>query len=75
MTDNAIYEAMLNKAPATQEEWLMIGIEKKWCSSVVCDSHDGLPRSDEEWQEWEDGGDPCAFVVRVDEEGKWASPH
>ena len=55
-----------NKLPKDQQEWIEIGQKNKWCSLVVCDTHEGLPRSDKEWQEWEDGDDPCAFVVRVD---------
>jgi hypothetical protein len=55
-----------NKLPEDQQEWLDLGIRKKWCSEMVCDTHQGVPRSDNEWQEWDDGSDPCAFVVRLD---------
>ena len=55
-----------NKLPKDQQEWIEMGQKNKWCSLMVCDTHDGLPRSDEEWQAWDNGDDPCAFVVRVD---------
>jgi len=46
-------------------EWLQYGIDKGYCSDAVCATHDGLPDTDEEMQEWEDGGDPCMSAVRI----------
>jgi hypothetical protein len=47
-------------------EWLQIGVEKKWISNPFCYTHDGDPyMSDEEQEEWDDGGDPCMPVVRL----------
>lgn len=46
-------------------KWLQIGIDSGWCSEVVCDTHDGVPMTDEEMEEWEEGYDPCIFVVRI----------
>lgn len=46
-------------------EWLEWGINKKWVSDVVCNTHDGLPMTDEEQNEWEEGGDPCTHGIRV----------
>lgn len=46
--------------------WLNNGIERGWISSVACATHDGIePISEEEAQQWEDGEDPCQFVVRI----------
>jgi hypothetical protein len=45
--------------------WLQIGIEKGWVSDPFCFTHDGdAYMTEEEEQEWEDGGDPCCHVVK-----------
>ena len=49
------------------EIWLKNGYDRGWISDVFCDTHDGPPMSDEEMQEWEEGGDPCSFHVKVHE--------
>jgi hypothetical protein len=48
-------------------EWLQIGIDNDWITPTFCSTHDGGMEywSDEESQEWEDGGDPCMTVTRV----------
>jgi len=52
-----------------QEEffiWFKNGVDRGWISDIVCATHDGIPSiSEEEEQMWEDGGDPCQFVVRI----------
>jgi hypothetical protein len=46
--------------------WLVSGIEKGWISDPFCYTHDGDPyMTEEEEQEWEDGGDPCSHVVKL----------
>jgi hypothetical protein len=45
--------------------WIKFGYRKGWVSDVFCDTHDGPPLTDEEMQEWEEGGDPCSFHVKV----------
>lgn len=45
--------------------WLDKGIGKGWISKPTCVTHVGLPNTDEEEQEWEDGHDPCATGVRI----------
>jgi hypothetical protein len=46
-------------------EWLEIGIEKGWVTKPFCYTHDGDPyMSEEEYQEWDEGGDPCAPVIK-----------
>ena len=47
------------------DEWMVYGHEKGWISDVFCSTHEVPPMSDEEYQEWEDGKDPCSFNVRV----------
>jgi hypothetical protein len=51
------------------DEWLHFGVEKGYCSRPVCDTHDGLPNTEEESQEWEEGHDPCIPAVRLWGEG------
>lgn len=46
--------------------WLISGIEKGWVSDPFCYTHDGDPyMTEEEEQEWEEGGDPCSHVVKL----------
>jgi hypothetical protein len=45
--------------------WLQNGIDRGWISKPFCYTHEGDPyMTDEEAQEWEDGGDPCSFVTK-----------
>jgi hypothetical protein len=56
------------RSPACElsfEDWLNLGIEAGYCSPVVCNTHDGLPSTEEEDQAWEAGGDPCVPAVRL----------
>lgn len=46
-------------------EWLQIGIDKGWVSDGFCMTHDGDNyMTEEEEQDWENGGDPCCPVVK-----------
>jgi hypothetical protein len=47
------------------EKWILIGIERKWISDVVCAIHEGLPNTEEEEKDWEDGYDTCIPGIRV----------
>lgn len=49
----------------TFEEWLETGIAAGYCSEPVCDTHDGVPMSIIEREQFEDGYDPCIAVVRL----------
>jgi hypothetical protein len=49
----------------TFHEWLALGVSKGWVSDQQCGTHEGIPSTTEEEQEWEDGGDPCQVVLRV----------
>ena len=47
-------------------DWLQYGIEKEWVTDSWCSTHDVDPAmTEEEAQEWEDGGDPCCVVIKV----------
>lgn len=46
--------------------WFNNGVNRGWISDMTCATHDGIePISQEEIDEWEAGGDPCQFVVRI----------
>ena len=45
-------------------EWLEFGIREGFCSPPVCSTHDGIPTTPDEDEEWELGGDPCTHVIR-----------
>lgn len=55
------------------EEWMWIGIHKKWCGPPVCYTHDGLPTALDEDAEWENGMDPCMHIVRMYESPEHAA--
>ena len=54
----------------SQHEWLEFGRKHGWASQQFCITHDGPPTTAEEDAEWEDGGDPCCFAVRLIEHGE-----
>ena len=51
--------------PVTFEEWVAVGQNAGWISPGVCIMHDGMPMTDEEAADYEDGGDPCTPGFRV----------
>lgn len=48
-------------------EWLAFGIEEGWVTEPYCNTHDGGYQymSEEELEEWDQGGDPCCVVIRL----------
>lgn len=56
------------------EQWLALGIKNGWCGPAVCYTHDGLPTSEPEDAEFEEGNDPCLHIIRLyeDDENKAA---
>jgi hypothetical protein len=46
-------------------EWVNYGVEKGWCSLPACATHDGVPGTPEEDEDWDRGGDPCQAVLRL----------
>lgn len=52
----------------TFEEWLQEGIGLGFCGPAICYTHDGLPMTVMEDQEFEEGGDPCIHVLRLYED-------
>lgn len=51
-----------------QETWLRYGWEKGWCSPPVCYTHDGIPMSTDEDDDWINGEDVCLHIFRVYED-------
>jgi len=48
------------------EIWLENGIERGWITEPFCNTHEGDPyMTEEEQQEWEEGGDPCQVVLKI----------
>lgn len=47
--------------------WFQKGVDNGFITESFCMTHDGgyEHMTDEERQEWEDGGDPCMTVARV----------
>lgn len=46
------------------DEWLKYGMEKRWCGPAVCETHDGLPMSEEEYEELYET-DLCVHILRL----------
>jgi hypothetical protein len=55
----------------TFEEWLAYGVENKFCTEQVCDTHAGYPMTETEFELFEDGTDLCVHVVRLGSEEEW----
>lgn len=54
----------------TYNQWLAIGIEQGWCGPAVCSTHDGIPMTVPEEEEFERGDDPCIHIVRLYEDNE-----
>ena len=48
----------------TYEQWIAIGIEQNWCGPAVCYTHDGLPTTFDEDENF-DIDEPCIHIVRL----------
>lgn len=46
-------------------EWLEYGIENGWIGPAVCFTHDGIPTSSAEDEEFDEGCDTCLFGHRI----------
>lgn len=49
----------------TFDEWIGIGLDRGFTGPPVCSTHDGIPMTVDEEQEFEEGNDPCVHVVRL----------
>ena len=46
-------------------QWIQVGVQRKWCSEIACQTHDGAPLNFLEEAAFEDGDDPCVPIVRI----------
>lgn len=51
-------------------QWAKYGVDKGWATPSLCATHDGIPHTEAEDNEWEEGGDPCIHVIRLIEDPK-----
>lgn len=56
------------------DEWLQYGIENGFCSPQFCNTHDSMPMDETEERAWDEGGDPCAHMVRLGTAEDWKLP-
>ena len=61
----AAWESGLLATSTPIDEWFGYGVEMGYCSEPVCTTHEGLPTTEEEDAEWEEGFDPCSVGVRL----------
>ena len=45
-------------------EWINLGVEMGWCGPPVCVTHDGMPMTGEEEDEFVEGNDICVHMIR-----------
>ena len=56
----------MSQEEMTIGQWVDYGVQKGWVTEPFCSTHDGDPyMTEEEEQEWEDGGDPCCHVLKI----------
>lgn len=46
------------------DKWLKMGMDLNYCGPPICITHDGEPYTEEEFEEFDDGGDPCIHMIR-----------
>ncbi len=56
-------------ADMTLEQWLKLGYDLGFCGPDVCETHDGLPMSEAEAEEFEES-DPCIHIIRLYVDGE-----
>ena len=49
----------------TFDEWIKTGYDLGYCTPPVCATHDGIPSTATEDEQWEEGDDPCLHIVRL----------
>lgn len=53
-----------------QTTWLRYGWEKGWAGPPICYTHDGLPMSNDELEDWDNGEDICISIIRLYDDQK-----
>lgn len=64
-SDETDFSKQESKIELDFEEWLALGWKNKWVGPVVCETHDGVPCSEEESNLLWDGHDICLSIIRV----------
>lgn len=59
---------LLTKTDMTFVEWLTYGIEQNWIGPPVCSTHDGIPTSEWEDNQYENSDDICLHILRLYED-------
>lgn len=49
----------------TFAEWISYGVDKGWVSEPACATHDGVPSTEDELTDLDEGYDPCQHVLRL----------
>jgi hypothetical protein len=49
----------------TFDDWVKIGFDNGWVGAPICETHDGLPLTEAQDKEFEEGGDPCVHILRL----------
>jgi hypothetical protein len=47
------------------DEWIKMGYDLGYCTPPVCATHDGVPSTATEDEQWDQGDEACIHVVRV----------
>jgi len=50
------------------DEWLQEGISHGFCGPAICYPHDGIPSTELEDEQYDEGGDPCMHILRLYED-------
>jgi hypothetical protein len=58
----------MSKEPMGYDDWIRYGLERGFCGPPVCETHDGLPMTAQEEEDFYDGSDPCIPIVRLMED-------
>lgn len=62
--DQLTYQCVCNEPHQSLAEWLHYGRGRGWIGPIHCDTHNGIPMSEEEAEAYDAGEEPCIFVLR-----------
>ncbi len=47
------------------DEWVKLGVSNNFIGPPICSTHDGIPMTQQEEEQFEDGDDPCIHILRL----------
>lgn len=50
------------------EEWIEEGYIRGWIGPPICHTHDGVPMTSQEEDDFDAGSDPCVHILRLYED-------